>query len=127
MRRWFARAVEATALRGQEPRNRFARWTARWFDPVPAVPESRFQDDTEPYPRHWRESPGPWPDDPQVRARIVAAVEELPATWRAVVVARDVLGQGADEVGARLGLSAREQRAILNRARARLRERLVDG
>jgi len=127
MRRWLTRAAEATALRGQEPRNRFVRWTARWFEPVPAVPEARFQDDTEPYPRHWRESPGPWPDDAQLRARIVAAVEELPGTWREVVVARDVLGRDADEVGKQLGLTAREQRAILNRARARLRERLAEG
>jgi RNA polymerase sigma-70 factor (ECF subfamily) len=127
MRRWLTRAAEATALRGQEPRNRFARWTARWFEPVPAVPEARFQDEREPYPRHWRGSPGPWPDDSQLSAKIVAAVEDLPATWRAVVVARDVHGRDADEVGKQLGLTSRQQRAILNRARARLRARLAEG
>jgi DNA-directed RNA polymerase specialized sigma24 family protein len=41
-----------------------------------------------------------------------------------VVIARDVRGGGAAEVSERLGLTPRQQRAILNRARARLRERL---
>jgi len=36
---------------------------------------------------------------------------------------RDVLGRDAAEVSERLGLTSRQQRAILNRARARLRER----
>jgi DNA-directed RNA polymerase specialized sigma24 family protein len=35
-----------------------------------------------------------------------------------------VLGRDAAEVGERLGLTPRQQRAILNRARAVLRERL---
>jgi len=44
MKEWLARAVANTALRGEEPRNRFARWTARWFKRAPTVPESWFQD-----------------------------------------------------------------------------------
>jgi DNA-directed RNA polymerase specialized sigma24 family protein len=60
-----------------------------------------------------------------VRAALAAAVDELPATWRAVVIARDVLDQGAEEVSTRLGPTPKQQRAILNRARARLRERLA--
>jgi RNA polymerase sigma-70 factor (ECF subfamily) len=130
MRRWLARTAEATALRGEEPRNRFARWTARWFAPQPAVPADKFQDDSEPYPRHWRELLEHWPAvdpaDPALQARLTAAVDELPATWRAVVIARDVLGRDLAEVSERFGLTPRQQRAILNRARARLRERLDD-
>ncbi|MBO0826921.1 MAG: hypothetical protein J2P24_03990 [Streptosporangiales bacterium] len=128
MNRWLARAVANTALRGQEPRNRFARWTARWFARTPTVPESRFQDTDEPYPGHWRAFPDRWPttdpDDPDLQGTLGGAVDELPPTWREVVVARDVLGQDTAEVGARLGLTPEQQRAILHRARAVVRERL---
>jgi RNA polymerase sigma-70 factor, ECF subfamily len=125
---WLARAAANTALRGEEPRNRFARWAAWWFERTPTVPESRFQDADEPFPGHWRRFPDQWPTiepgDPDLQGMLVAAVDELPATWRDVVVARDVLGHDAAEVGQRLDLTPRQQRAILHRARARLRERL---
>jgi len=126
---WLGRAAAATALRGEEPRNRFARWTARWFARTPTVAAARFQGDGEPFPHHWRRFPEPWPTadpaDPDVRDTLAAAIEELPATWREVIIARDALGRDAVEVSAQLGLSPRQQRAILNRARARLRERLA--
>jgi RNA polymerase sigma-70 factor (ECF subfamily) len=130
VRTWLARAAANTALRGEEPRTRFARWTARWFDRTPAVPESAFQGPDEPYPRHWRRFPAPWTSDeltdPSAQAALVAAVDELPETWRAVVVARDALGQDPVEVSARLGLTLQQQRAMLNRARAILRQRLAE-
>jgi RNA polymerase sigma-70 factor, ECF subfamily len=126
---WLARAAANTALRGQEPRNRFARWTARWFARTPTVPESRFQEAGEPFPRHWRRFPDPWPmadpADADVRDALAAAIEDLPATWREVVIARDAFDRNADEVSERLGLTLQQQRVILNRARARLRERLA--
>jgi RNA polymerase sigma-70 factor (ECF subfamily) len=128
MRGWLARAAANTALRGEEPRNRFARWTARWFKRTPAVPGSWFQDTDEPFPRHWRKFPEPWstvdPADARVQEALAAALEGLPATWRDVVIARDVLGRDAAEVGERLGLTPRQQRAMLNRARAIVRARL---
>jgi RNA polymerase sigma-70 factor, ECF subfamily len=126
---WLARAAANTALRGEEPRNRFARWTARWFARTPTVPGSRFQDAGERFPRHWRRFPDPWPTsdpaDADVPDALAAAIEELPATWREVVVDRDALGHDAGEVSERLELTLQQQRAILNRARAALRERLA--
>jgi len=65
------------------------------------------------------------PADPDVRDTLAAAIAELPATWREVIIARDAHDRGTVEVSERLGLTLREQRAILNRARARLRERLA--
>ena len=128
MRGWLARAAANTALRGEEPRNRFARWTARWFKRTPTVPESCFQDASERFPGHWRSFPDPWPSvdpaDPVVQAALVAALGELPAAWREVVIVRDVLGRGAAEIGERFGLTPQQQRAILNRARAMVRARL---
>ncbi len=129
MMRWLARAVANTRLRGEEPRTRFARQPARWFAPTPTVPESRFQGAGEPFPRHWRRFPEPWtttdPADADVLDTLAAGIDELPATWREVVIARDALGRDPVEVSERLGLTSRQQRAILNRARARLRERLA--
>jgi DNA-directed RNA polymerase specialized sigma24 family protein len=128
MKRWLAQVVASTRLRGEEPRTRFARQPARWFPPTPPVPESLFQDASEPFPRHWRKFPAPWarvdPADPHVRDALAAAIEALPETWREVIIARDGLGQDAVEVSKRLGLTLRQQRAILNRARASVRERL---
>jgi RNA polymerase sigma-70 factor, ECF subfamily len=129
MKGWLARAAASAGLRGEEPRNRFVRRPVRWFAPTPTVSASRFQDSGEPFPRHWRSFPAPWPAldpaDPQVRDALAAAIAELPATWRAVVIARDGRGRDAVEVSERLGLTLRQQRTILNRARARLRERLA--
>jgi RNA polymerase sigma-70 factor (ECF subfamily) len=129
MKQWLARAAANTRLRVEEPRTRFARQPARWFAPPSTVPESRFQAGGDPFPRHWRGLPEPWvtldPADPDVRDTLAAAIDELPATWRAVVIARDGLGRDAAEVSERLGLTLRQQQAILNRARARLRERLA--
>jgi len=126
---WLARAGAAAVRRSEEPRNRFARFTAQWLGTTPTVAASRFQDESEPFPQHWRRFPDPWPAvdpaDPEVREALAAALDELPATWRAVVIARDAMGQRAEEMSARLGLTGPQQRAILNRARARLRERLA--
>jgi len=60
-----------------------------------------------------------------LQAALTAAVDELPGTWREVVIARDGLGRNAADVSARLGLTPRQQRAILTRARAQLRERIA--
>jgi DNA-directed RNA polymerase specialized sigma24 family protein len=126
---WLARVAATTALRGEEPRNRFGRWVARWRGPTPSVPESRFQHGGEAYPRHWRRFPDIWPitegGDQRVVDELVAGIADLPTTWRDVVVARDVLGRDPAEVARDFGMSPREQRAILNRVRADLRERVA--
>lgn len=131
MKWWLARVLANTRVRSEEPRTRFARQPARWFAPTPTVPESAFQDVGEPYPRHWRQVPAPWPAtdpaEPAVRDALVAAIDELPTTWREVIIARDGLGRDAADVSERLGLTPHQQRAILNRARASVRDRLARG
>lgn len=128
MKAWLARAAANTVLRGDQPRNRIARWS-RWFPRTPTVDESRFQGPDEPHPRHWRRFPREWPpidpDDPSARDALAGAIDELPRPWRDVVIARDVQGQTADEVSERQEVTVAQQRAMLNRARARLRERLA--
>lgn len=111
---WLSRALASMALRGEEP---------------PSVEAARFQGPEDPFPGHWREFPARWPRidpaDPAVRARLRAAVGELPETWQAVVRQRDVHGRPPAELTDDLGLTAAQQRAMLNRARAFLRERLA--
>jgi RNA polymerase sigma-70 factor (ECF subfamily) len=124
-------ALVNTILRGEEPRNRIARWS-RWFPARPAVADDRFQGPGDPYPRHWREFPQPWPGpgpadpaDPAVRSQLRDGLAGLPARWRDVVRQRDIEGLAPAEVSERLGITAAQQRAMLNRGRALLRERLA--
>jgi DNA-directed RNA polymerase specialized sigma24 family protein len=128
MKGWLARAAANSVLRGEQARNRVARWS-RWFPPTPTVDAARFQGADEPYPRHWRRFPRAWPaidpDDPAVRDTLNSGLDELPRRWRDVVIARDVHGRRAAEVSKEQGVTPAQQRAMLNRARAMLRERLA--
>lgn len=128
MKNWLARAVTNTAMRGRDRRSRFTRWS-RWFADEPAVDAAAFQDDDEPFPRHWRESPRAWPpgvaEEPAVEASLRDAVRDLPDTWREVVVDRDVRRQPPETVAARHGLTREQERDIVNRARARLRQHIL--
>jgi DNA-directed RNA polymerase specialized sigma24 family protein len=53
-----------------------------------------------------------------------AALAALPESWRRVVILRDVDGRAPAEVSAETGLTAEQQRDVLNRAREMLREDL---
>jgi DNA-directed RNA polymerase specialized sigma24 family protein len=64
--------------------------------------------------------------DAAVRRRLLAALDELPATWRAVVRQRDIAGRDAGSVADDLEMSVEQQRRILNHARAAIRDRLAD-
>jgi len=101
----------------------------RDYPPAPAVDAARFQDETEPYPRHWRAFPESWPPgagiDPETAACLADALAVLPAAWRDVVTRTDVQHRDPVEVAPDLGLGRGQERAIRNRARAVLRERLA--
>ena len=53
-----------------------------------------------------------------------AALAALPDLWRWVVILRDVDARPPAEVSAATGLTAEQQRDVLNRARELLRENL---
>jgi RNA polymerase sigma-70 factor, ECF subfamily len=129
MKGWLARVAANTVLRGEGPRNRLALWS-RWFPKTPTVDASRFQDPEEPFPRHWRRFPEPWPtldpDDPDVHDAVAAAIDDLPRPWREVLMARDGLGSDPTALAEQLGPTPAQQRAMLNRARARVREHLAE-
>ena len=128
MKAWLGRAAAATVLGGKEHARR-GRWS-RWFRGGGPVPDNAFQGPDEPYPRHWRHLPEPWPpvsgSEPAVRERLRRALDELPATWRAVLRGRDIAGRDGDDVARELGITVEQQRTILNQARAALRARLAN-
>jgi RNA polymerase sigma-70 factor (ECF subfamily) len=119
----LAAAVARTAEYGRS-RSAVRRWI-RWLpgrdDPV----DTRFQSADGPYPRHWRTPPTPWPPDPITAQRLQRAVQALPEPWRAVLLARDGDRVPAERVAADRGLTVRQQRRILNRARAAVRDALA--
>ena len=80
----------------------------------------------------WRERPGPWTEeDPErlamgaeTRAAIEAAIEELPEAQRAVMTLRDIEGLETEEICNLLSITVTNQRVLLHRARARVRQAL---
>jgi RNA polymerase sigma-70 factor (ECF subfamily) len=98
-----------------------------------AVPVERFVADG-----HWREPPRLWDElDPermlggkQIWAHVQAAIEQLPAGQKAVIILRDIEAVSAEEACELLAISAENQRVLLHRARGRVRraiELLTDG
>jgi RNA polymerase sigma-70 factor (ECF subfamily) len=78
----------------------------------------------------WSSPPRAW-NDPERRAislelreDLRVALQELPERQRIVVTLRDVEGLGTDEVCELLGISPGNERVLLHRGRARLREAL---
>lgn len=96
----------------------------------PVVPAERFQSDTR-WSGHWAKPPPSLAAVPEerllsreLRRRLVEALETLPEAQRVVVVLRDVVGCGSDEVCDLLDLTIGNQRVLLHRGRAKLRTAL---
>ena len=99
---------------------------------TPTVPADRFQTGADPWPGHWVRFPQVWVDTPErnllaaeTLALVRAALERLPEQQRLVVAMRDVEGYDSTEVCELLELSMANQRVLLHRGRARIREALV--
>ena len=107
----------------------------RWFRAEPLVPDAAFQDASEPFPGHWRRFPEPWPATPAADrdaaapspgqwAALRAALAGLPEPWRRVVAARDAADGDDQQVAEDLGLTVEQERDILARARAAVRDQI---
>lgn len=84
---------------------------------------------------HWKatETPTPFPDTPEgsalgseLTAIAQSGLDTLPERQRIVVTLRDMLGLDSDEVCALLDISAANQRVLLHRGRAVIRQTLED-
>ena len=98
----------------------------------PAVGSSRFQGPDGCWPGHWATPPRPWEDPPrrlaalEAREQIRSAIAGLPPRQRAVVALRDVDGLDAEEVCGLLEISEANQRVLLHRGRAQIRNVLEE-
>ena len=99
------------------------------------VDPARFRGTDDPYPGHWRqdEVPSPFPDTPEgsvLGDELIALarreLDKLPDRQRVVVTMRDMLGLDSAEVCALLEISVANQRVLLHRGRAAVRQVLED-
>ena len=92
----------------------------------PAVDPSRFA--TEGFwgtpPRRWDEDPEAALDGAEALRVAREAIEELPEMQRRVITLRDLEGFPSDEVRNVLGITETNQRVLLHRARAKVRQAL---
>jgi RNA polymerase sigma-70 factor (ECF subfamily) len=98
----------------------------------PTVDATRFRPPGDEWPGHWDTPPRPWelPESAllsqEVRGRLRAALDTLPPRQRAVVSLRDIEGCEAKEVCDLLEIEPGNQRVLLHRGRAKLRQVLED-
>jgi RNA polymerase sigma-70 factor, ECF subfamily len=97
----------------------------------PALSPERFLPRDHRWAGHWAVAPRPWAESPErllllaeVRTRLQAALGALPPAQREVITLRDIEGWSSEEVCNVLELSETNQRVLLHRARARLRNAL---
>ncbi|GAB5901395.1 MULTISPECIES: RNA polymerase sigma factor [Mycolicibacterium] len=99
------------------------------------VDPARFREAGDRWPGHWKEheAPVPFPDTPEgsVLGEELMTVarrelDKLPPRQREVVMMRDVLGLESAEVCDLLEISAANQRVLLHRGRAAVRQALED-
>jgi RNA polymerase sigma-70 factor, ECF subfamily len=99
------------------------------------VDPARFRGSDDPYPGHWLpdETPSPFPDTPEgsVLGNELVAIarrelDKLPERQRMVVTMRDMLGFDSSEVCELLDISMANQRVLLHRGRAAVRQVLED-
>ena len=99
------------------------------------VDPARFRADGDPYPGHWKngEEPSPFPETPEgsvLGNELVdvarSELDKLPDRQRLVVTLRDMLGFDSGEVCELLQISVANQRVLLHRGRAAVRQVLED-
>ncbi|HEX2086398.1 MAG TPA: sigma-70 family RNA polymerase sigma factor [Solirubrobacteraceae bacterium] len=135
LKTWLFRVLVKRAItRGTRERRQvpFSSLVGDDDESGPTVDADRFLGGDHPrWPGHWAAEPSNWEALPEQRLlsretmRLVQeAIERLPARQRDVIVMRDIGGFGAEEVCAALDLSDGNQRVLLHRARAKVREEL---
>ena len=130
LRTWlFAVMINIAKARGVRERRdadaAIAAFTGGTVDPA------RFRAADDPYPGHWKQGdePSPFPDSPEgsVLGNELVDVarrelDKLPERQRMVVTLRDMLGFESSEVCDLLDISIANQRVLLHRGRAAVRQ-----
>jgi RNA polymerase sigma-70 factor (ECF subfamily) len=133
LRTWVVGIVVNVARRRAERDGRVVPWAPLEEESGPTVDPRRFRPSGERWAGGWTEQGAPREWDPETvllageaMERLTRGLAELPARQRAVVTLYDVHGLTTDEVCAALELSPGNQRVLLHRGRARLRQLLED-
>jgi len=128
LRTWICRILINTARRRAAREGRSVPFSAVMGDAEPPVDPARFRREGR-WVGHWVELPV----DPaervlgaEVREQIGRAISALPSPQREVIVLRDVEGWSSEEVCDALELTPGNQRVLLHRARAKVRQALED-
>jgi RNA polymerase sigma-70 factor, ECF subfamily len=133
LRTWAIGIVVNIARRRGRRDGRIVPWTATEDESGPTVDPRRFRPAGEQWAGGWTErgAPREWEPEAVLLAGetmelLARGLAELPPRQRAVVTLYDVHGLTAEEVCTVLELSAANQRVLLHRGRARLRQLLED-
>lgn len=130
-RTWVYRILVNTAKKRGVRERRTLPWSSVDADGGPTVDPDRFRGPEDRYPGGWREFPAPWvsPEEralnAEVQAVLAAILDELPDRQRAVLSLRDLEDHTGPEVCDLLDITPANQRVLLHRARAAVRERLA--
>src|SRR3954451_5156409 len=133
LRTWVVGIVVNIARRRAQRDGRSVSWAEPEDESGPTVDPRRFRPPGEPFAGGWTEQGAPSEWEPETVLLAGEAMEllarglaELPPRQRAVVTLFDVHGLSAEEVCAVLEISPGNQRVLLHRGRARLRQLLED-
>jgi RNA polymerase sigma-70 factor (ECF subfamily) len=95
------------------------------------APERFIEDSTDERFNHWKLAPSPWTSIPEEELLssetmkvIQQAIDALPESQKMVITLRDIEELPSQEICNILGISETNQRVMLHRARARVREAL---
>jgi RNA polymerase sigma-70 factor (ECF subfamily) len=127
LKTWIYRILMNTAKTRGQREARSVPFSAAGGADEPSVDPDRFLGPDQRFAGGWMLGPGDWatPEEEllsgEVREVILAAIDTLPETQKAVITLRDVEGFPADEVAEQLGISDGNQRVLLHRARSKVR------
>ena len=133
LRTWvFAIVVNRARTTGSREARSIAWSQLADGDAQRTVDRGRFQGPDGEYPGHWSSvgAPARWAGDPErrllgrARGLVEAALVRLPERQRIAITLRDVVGLDAEETCRVLGVTAQNQRVLLHRGRAAVREAL---
>lgn len=128
LKTWILRIVANRArTRGERERRTVPISTLEPDEP--AVEPGRFRPESDPrYPGGWVAPLEEWPEAQLLQAEtldtIRAAIDKLPPRQQEVILLRDVAGWEPEDVNAALELTDGNQRVLLHRARAKVRNEL---
>src|SRR4051812_6092775 len=127
LKTWIYRILINTAKTRGQRESRSIPFSAAAAADEPAVDPDRFLGADHQLAGGWMLGPSEWqtPEEEllqgETRDAILAAIEELPESQRAVITMRDVEGFDTDEVSEALGITDGNQRVLLHRARSKVR------